>query len=428
MINTAPASTNNNFEVNPHALKKVKERFLMLPSPGSCATFRDVVTGINQGYAGILKDFYKRNGGNNDIEPGYLLNCLDYMYGDGFQPNGPKILSGGLFNTWQPHKIQYSGKPTTAVDVSLFLDYMERMFSVDTERHYMMWWLAHAIRRPEQKIIATPVLRSRQGIGKTFMVGTLMRGIMGSSADVCALGDIVGTFQDAVIGKTTLLIDECYVDKRRTTNVLKVFQSNETLMVNRKNLPVITIENKLNLIIASNDFDPVYFESSDRRFFIPQFIEYKVDQPESMRFIAKFADWLTNEDGYQKVRDYLEGVNLSEYSPYAPAIMTESKQARLGWSLEDKISEQIEKLISKVLVINVSSVKACLTVDSPQPLSDRKVAACLEQAGCISKRTDSGVFHITPYGVEQGFTKDTAPKALKDAFSKLNLSSIANSF
>lgn len=427
MTNAAPANTNS-FQVNPHALNKVKERFLILPSRGSCATFRDVVTGIDQGYAGILKDFYKKSGGNNDIEPGYLLGCLDYLYGEGFQPNGPKILRGGLYNTWQPHNVNYSGKSATAADVPLFLDYMERMFSVESERQYMMWWLAHAIRCPEQKIIATPVLRSRQGIGKTFMVGTLMRGIMGSSADVCALSDIVGTFQDAIIGKTTLLIDECYVDKRRTTNVLKVFQSNETLMVNRKNLPVITIENKLNLIIASNDFDPVYFESSDRRFFIPQFIEYKIDQPESKRFIEKFANWLTGENGFQKVRDYLEGVNLSEYSPYDPAIMTESKQARLGWSLDDKISEQIEKLISKVSVINVSSVKTCLTVDSPQPLSDRKIAACLEQAGCISKRTDSGVFHITPYGVEQGFTKETAPKALKDAFSKLNLSSMANSF
>lgn len=421
MTTAAPAPTNNNIQVSQHALRKVKERFLILPSRGSCATFRDVITGIDQGYAGILKDFYKKNGGHSDIEPGYLLGCLDYLYGEGFKPNGPKILPGGLFNTWQPHKFIYSGTLATADDVPLFLEYMERMFSVEAECRYMTWWLAHAIRCPEQKIIATPVLRSRQGIGKTFMVGTLMRGIMGSSADVCGLGDIVGTFQDAIIGKTTLLIDECYVDKRRTTNVLKVFQSNETLMVNRKNQPVITIENKLNLVIASNDFDPVYFESSDRRFFIPQFIEYKVDQPESKRFIAQFANWLTNENGFQKVRDYLETVNLSDYSPYDPAIMTESKQARLGWSLEDKILEQIEKLISKATVVNVSSIKACLTVDSPQPLSDRKVASCLEQAGCISKRTDSGVLHITPYGVEQGFTKDTAPKALKDALSKLNL-------
>ncbi|HCG39934.1 MAG TPA: hypothetical protein DEW09_12845 [Pseudomonas sp.] len=291
------------------------------------------------------------------------------------------------------------------------------MFPVQEERDYMLWWIAHAIRRPEQKIIATPVLRSRQGLGKTFLVGTLMRGIMGSSADVCSLSDIVGTFQDALIGKTTLLVDECYIDKRRTTNVLKIYQSNETLMINRKHLPTITIENKLNLIIASNDFDPIYFESSDRRFFIPQFMEYKVSQAESQAFIGTLADWL-NDGGYQKVRDYLEAVNLKRFSAYAPAMMTESKQARLGWSLEDKITEQVEKMIASTAVINVAQVKNHLDIESQQPVSDRKIAAALEQLGCQSKRTDEGVIHITPYGVELGFSKDSAPKALKEALRK----------
>lgn len=402
------------------AVAAVKKRFIGVPSNTSNDKFMDLITGTVQGGSGVLKAFYKQMGGNEDKTSGaYLLACLDYSYGDGFEPNGPAFLPGGLINTWKPHKVRYSGSKVGSEDVEPFLEYMERMFKVEEERDYMLWWVAHAIRRPEQKIIATPVLRSRQGIGKTFMVGTLMRGIMGASADVCSLSDIVGTFQDALIGKTTLLCDECYVDKRRTTNVLKIYQSNETLMINRKGLPVVTIDNKLNLMIASNDYDPVYFESSDRRFFIPEFIEYKVNQTESQNFIGKFAHWL-DCGGFQKVRDYLETVDLYKYSPYAPAIMTESKQARLGWSLEDKIAEQVANLIEKASVVNVSSIKACLSVDSQQPISDRKIAAVLEQLGCISKRTDEGVLHITPAGKIKGFTKDSAPKSLKDEFKKLN--------
>ncbi|CAN2979885.1 hypothetical protein G7021_25915 [Pseudomonas carnis] len=414
------AATNTD-NTHSNAVAAVKKRFIGVPSSTSNDKFMDLVTGTVQGGSGVLRAFYKQMGGTDTKASGaYLLACLDYSYGDGFEPNGPVFLPGGLVNTWKAHKVKYSGSKVTAEDASPFLEYMERMFNVEDERDFMLWWVAHAIRRPEQKIIATPVLRSRQGIGKTFMVGTLMRGIMGASADVCSLSDIVGTFQDALIGKTTLLCDECYVDKRRTTNVLKIYQSNETLMINRKGLPVVTVDNKLNLMIASNDFDPVYFESSDRRFFIPQFIEYKVNQAESQGFIGKFAHWL-DCGGFQKVRDYLETVDLYKYSPYAPAIMTESKQARLGWSLEDKIAEQVGQMIERACVVNVSSIKACLSIDSQQPVSDRKVAAVLEQLGCISKRTDEGVLHITPDGVQRGFNKDTAPKSLKDELKKLNL-------
>lgn len=418
MTQAAQATANNtNFIVNQQALSKVKERFVMLPGKGQSAQFRDLITNIDQGYAGILKDFYKKSGGNNDIEPSYLLGCLEYLYGEGFAPNAPRILPNGLLNTWQPHSITFSGVVASAENAAPFLDFMGRMFPIKEERDYMLWWIAHAILKPEQKIVATPVLRSKQGIGKTFLIGTLMRGIMGRSADVCSLGDIVGTFQDALIGRTTLLIDECYVDKRRTTNVLKVYQSNETIMINRKHLPMITIENKLNLMVASNDYDPIYFESSDRRFFFPQFIEYKINQAESKQFIGQLADWLKG-GGFQIVRDYLQGVDLSAYSPYDPAIMTESKQARLGWSLEDKIGEQVEKIISSVCVVNVSLVKENLDIDSQQPISERKIAAVLELLGCISKRTDEGVLHITPHGTDSGFTKDSTPKSLKIELQK----------
>ena len=104
--------------------------------------------------------------------------------------------------------------------------------------------------------------------------------------------------------------------------------------------------------------------------------------------------------------------------------MTESKQARLGWSLEDKISEQVEKLIEYETVVNVALVKQQLTdVESRQPISDRKIAAVLEQLGCVSRRTSAGVLHITPYGVTQGFSKETTPKQLEEGLKKAKVRS-----
>lgn len=407
----------NQKNINSIALAAVKDRFIRLPY--RLGQFKDTQTDVIMSDPAILCDYYRKCGGNhNQVDAAYLLGCLDWIYGEAFQPSGPAILPGGLQNTWKPHTVQPSGNTVKSLYVQPFIEYMERMFPVEDEREYMMWWVAHAIRRPNQKIVVTPVLRSRQGVGKTFLVGTLMRGIMGRSADVCTLSDVVGTFQDALIGKTTLLIDECYIDKRRTSNVLKIYQSNPTLIINRKNLPQITIDNKINFMIASNDIDPVYFESSDRRFFIPQFIEYKVNQKESKDFISNLAHWLTDKNGFQLIRDYLEQIDLCQFQPHDPPLMTDAKKARMGWSLEEKLAEQIENLINGVNVVNVAIIKSHINIDSQQPISDRKIAAALEMAGCISKKIDTGVIHITPDGQAQGLSKNTQAKTLKEWLTK----------
>lgn len=414
MMKAVPSTNNNN---DAYALSELRKRFIIMPGKFLNPTFRDTVTNIEQTDAGALLHFYKVIcGGSKDVTAESLLSKLDRVYGEGFSPNGPKILPGNLLNTWVPHNIKYSGSTITAADVPLFVEYMGRMFPVEEERHYMYWWMAHAIRKPEAKINTTPVLRSKQGVGKTFMVSGILRPIMGSSADTCSLSDITGTFQDSIIGKTVMLIDEAYVSKQRTTDALKMFQTNPTLIINRKGLRQVTIDNKLNLILCSNKADAVVFESSDRRFFIPKFIEYKVSQSESQAFIGKLAFWLEAQNGLQLVRDFLEGIDLTTYHPKAPALMTDAKQGQIGYSLQDKLEEQVAALIANVPVVKVSNLNAALTLG--KEVSDVKVAGVLETMGCVSKRLDTGMHHITPFGIQQGFSQTTKAKELKDAYEK----------
>nr|WP_019366286.1 primase-helicase family protein [Pseudomonas luteola] len=408
------------------ALDYLRDRFVAIPNIKSRnVLIVDTLTFGEQMDLDILVREYRRVGGLSEaktkkITEDYLASCLYYCIEKVFVPNAPRVLHCGhgvhKLNLWDEHLVEFSGVKVSKDDVPLYIEYMERMFPVVEERRYMHWWLAHAVRRPDRKIIATPVLRSTQGIGKSFLTQTLLASIMGKNAAIGDLGHITGQFQDTVVGKTLIALDEVYCDKKRTVDALKVFQSNEKIIINQKHKAAYSIDNYINFMINSNDYDPVVFESHDRRFFIPQFIDHKVDQVETQQFIERMAHWIEQEGGAQLIRDFMETINLDSYNPKAPAPMTVSKQARVGYNFEDRLIEAVQELIKDVKVVKSVDVH-CRLVNSDDEFKEvkiRRVAATLEQCGCIPKKTNSCTYQITPFGLASGLTTNSTPKTLEE--------------
>lgn len=408
MTNVAPTPNNS-------AINAVKARFVRVPSNNSYPRFRDLVTGIDQADAGIISHFYKQQGGaEHNTE--YLLACLPWAYGEGFQPNAGSILAGGLINLWQPPTIKPSGTKTTKEQVAPFIEFLERWFPIDLERHYFCWWLSHAVRKPEERMIATPVLRSEHGVGKGFLVETLLAGLLGkSSVAVCGLKDVTGDFNDIVESKTCLLIDEVYKSKKSTTDALKSFQGNSTIPLHRKHKPTITIENYLNFIITSNDHLPLVLEKGDRRFWIPCFIRHREDVAETALFLNEsLKPWLLN-GGFQLVRDYLEQVDLAKHRPTDAPPMTVSKQELMGFSTTDKLEDVLSAVAESNKVLTVKWVKANYADEFEHSLSDVSVANALLNMNCKQRKTKFQRFYITPFGFESGITLASTAKELEAA-------------
>jgi len=413
MSQAAPENNNNK------AIQAVKNRFVRIPSQNAYPRFRDLITGIDQGDAGIIEDFYRKQGGT-EHEAVYLLACLPWAYGEGFKPSAGTVLEGGLINLWQPSNIQPTGAKVNKDQVSPFIEFLERWFPDEFERRYFGWWLAHSIRKPDQRIIATPVLRSEHGVGKGFLVETLLSGLLSrSSVAVCGLKDIVGDFNDVVEGKTLLLVDEVYKSKKSTTDALKSFQGNATIPLHRKHKPTITIDNYLNFIITSNDHLPLVLEKGDRRFWIPAFIKHKESIAETGDFINDtLKPWLKNENGFQLVRDYLEQVDLSKFRPTDAPPMTTSKQELMGFSTTDKLEEVMSGVIEQNKVLTVQWVKSAFSDDFDHVLSDMAVANALLAVGCKQRRTKTCRYYITPAGFEAGLSQESTPKELEACLSK----------
>jgi hypothetical protein len=191
---------------NTAALNATKERFVRLPSNTTSPRFRDLVTGIEQSDARILSHYYSRQGGR-DLVAAQLLEVLDVVYNETFKPGACAIIrdgTGSSLNLWKQAGLRPSANAVETTDIGPFIEFMKRLLPEDLERHYFCWWLAHTVRHPEQRIIATPVLRSEHGVGKGFLVETLMAGLIGlDSVAVCRMNDLTGSFNDIIEGKTT---------------------------------------------------------------------------------------------------------------------------------------------------------------------------------------------------------------------------------
>ncbi len=399
---------------NQTAIQEVKNRFIRLPSNTTFPRFRDVITNIEQADTAILVHHYKQYTSTTPPEPHYLANSLDWVYGEGFQPNGSQVLTGGLLNLWTPSSIESSGEVVSTSQVPLFIDFLKRWFPNDLERHYFTWWLAHSIRKPEKRIIATPVLRSEHGVGKGFLAETLLTKLIGkSSVAVCGLKDVVGDFNDVIAGKTLLLIDEVYKSKKSTTDALKSFQGNATIPLHRKHKPTITINNYINFIITSNDHVPIMLEKGDRRFWIPEFIRHKEGQQETSFFINnKLKPWLLNEGGFQLVRDYLQSIDLTAYNATDAPPATVSKSDLMGFSTADKLEEVLTAAIESTNVITLRSIKDSYAAEFDKPLTDMAITSVLLSLGCQKKNTKAQRYYITPAGLLLGVENST-PKELE---------------
>lgn len=413
---TAAASKPTNQE----AIKAVKSRFVRVPSNNTYARFRDLITGIDQADAGIIAHYFKSCGGGNDTEHSYLLGCLDFAYGEGFKPGAGGVLPGGLINLWNAPLVQPTGVKVARDRVSPFLEFLARLFPNELERNYFTWWLAHTVRKPESRIIATPVLRSEHGIGKGFLAETLLAGLLGKqSVAVCSLKDVVGDFNDVIEGKTLLLIDEVYKSKKSTTDTLKGFQGNATISLRRKHKPTVTIDNYLNFIVTSNDHIPLLLEKGDRRFWVPDFIRHEESVQETASFINEtLKPWLLSENGLQLVRDFLENISLTNYRATDAPPSTISKQELMGFSTADKLEELLMNAVEKSKVLTVKSIKATFDSEFDHALSDMAIVNVLLALGCKRRNTKLQRYYITPFGFQTGLSENSTTKELEACMSQ----------
>lgn len=253
-------------------------------------------------------------------------------------------------NTWKGWGIQ----PSNSGDIGPMLHLLSYLFehtnndgNHTTNEEKLQWflnWLAYPLQNPGHKNHTAVLLYShQQGVGKN-LIGYVMQDIYGDN--FAQLGDdaFERPFNDYLMGKQFIIGNELTSkDKWNGMEKLKMLITEPQIEINRKFQPILNIKNCVNLLLLSNNPDPLVIKGMDRRFFI-WFIE---NPPLSDVFYQNiFIPW-KNNGGSARFFQWLLDRDLTGYSPQSHAPVTSYKE-----ELQEMHISSLELVLKQKLISN----------------------------------------------------------------------------
>ncbi len=210
--------------------------------------------------------------------------------------------------------------------------------AADTDEvfHWLMCWLAYPLQNPGAKLRTAVVMHGDEGAGKNFLFDTVVA-IYGKYGALVGQDELEDKFNDWRSCKLFVVGDE--VSSRaelvHNKNRLKALITSPTVQINPKNLPRREERNHMNIVFLSNELQPLALDNSDRRYLVVY-----TPRAKDFEFYRKLGEWRKN-GGVEAFYHYLMCYPLDGFVPYAPAPMTEAKQALID--LNRKSPEQFWK-------------------------------------------------------------------------------------
>lgn len=221
------------------------------------------------------------------------FESLVYLPGKSEFPDGE---DGGRYNIWRD-----SGVEAKPGNVAVFLDHMANVVPDETERGYVLDYLAMLVQSLGQKVHYALLIRGGQGTGKSW-IGRMMTAIIGAPNVVFPSNDeVLSQWTVWTEGSCLAVIEELMARGRLDmANRLKPIITEPTLRIEEKKRSIYTIPNHLNLIAFTNHEDALPLENGDRRWLVISSEMRPLDEGYYERLFA-FLDG----DGPAAVKHYL---------------------------------------------------------------------------------------------------------------------------
>ena len=191
--------------------------------------------------------------------------------------------------------------------------------------NWLMCWLAYPLQHPGAKLRTAVVMHGDEGAGKNFLFDIVVA-IYGKYGALVGQDELEDKFNDWRSCKLFVVGDE--VSSRaelvHNKNRLKALITSPTVQINPKNLPRREERNHMNIVFLSNELQPLALDNSDRRYLVVY-----TPRAKDFEFYRKLGEWRDN-GGIEAFYHYLMTYPLDGFVPYAPAPMTEAKQALIG--------------------------------------------------------------------------------------------------
>ena len=215
-------------------------------------------------------------------------------------------------------------------DAGPWLEFLEYLFPIESERHEVAKWCATLIARPDVRMLYGLLLIStRQGMGKSTLGERILAPLVGmQNVGFPSERDIVeSNFNSWIANKRLVVIGEIYTGQSwKAYNTLKSYVTDKSINVNEKFQRPYVVENWAHILACSNSQKALRIEETDRRWYYPSI----GDTAWSTEKFAQFHDWVA-AGGLSIIKRWAETfgdyVRTGQHSP-----MTASKQALINES------------------------------------------------------------------------------------------------
>lgn len=167
-------------------------------------------------------------------------------------------------------------------DIEPYLFHLKDVWANGDEEtyEYILNWFAHIYQKPSERTDVAIVIPSEtEGNGKNIVLkvhSKILGNMYHSTADI---NSIVGNFNPQAEGRLLLNLNECtWAGRKSQTGLLKALITEDTMTINQKNVKSYVIENYNNVIIFSNDENPIEIGKNNRRYYVLEIKEEKLEE------------------------------------------------------------------------------------------------------------------------------------------------------
>lgn len=314
-----------------------------------------------------------------------------------FLPKGPAILEDGSFNTWQG----FAYHPTTG-NCDLILNHIRTVLANEDEAaaHYILNYLAWTVQNPDKPAEVALVFIGGEGTGKG-LIGRLMAELFGSAGlQISSARHLTGNFNGHLDSVCLLFADEAYWagDKSARGSLFGLI-TEPTLVIEQKGIDARRTQNRLHIIMASNESWVVPAAGDSRRFAV--FRVNEKHKQEKNYFEPLFAQ--VENGGRAAFLNHLLTHEVGDFHPRR-IIRTRAFQEQILMSLDPVASAVLELLEAGELPYGAKGMLSnFVPASSPygnerffdrlrrgdqsaRYLTDRQIAERLRHFGCRQHR------------------------------------------
>lgn len=161
----------------------------------------------------------------------------------------------------------------------------------DVHYNYLMNWMARAVQRPDSPGEVAVIMRGRMGTGKSFAIKAFGSLWGRHFLQVSDPKHLVGSFNAHLRDCVVLFGDEAfYAGDKKHESILKTMVTEETIMIEGKGVDAEAAPNFVHLMMASNSEWVVPAGADERRFFVLDVGDAKMQDKGYFKAIQKQLD------------------------------------------------------------------------------------------------------------------------------------------